>query len=165
MRSRRFLFALCTVSLIVAGCRQPDGALPTEGPEDKSRWNDVARDLQNIAGGDANGPQEFADDIKVWATPIAGRWAPADELGQRVTTALKGKTLPDDGAAQLARFFWIAAAARDLSERQTERLQDDIKEALVKLGAAEAAATAVGEQIGTLQEAVTRKERRWYQLF
>ena len=126
--------------------------------------SDVAKDLQNIASGDANGPQEFADDIRVWATSVAGPWAPADELSRRLTTALKGTLFPDEAAAQLSRLFWVASAGRELSDRQIGRLQDDLREALLKLGVAEDAARAVGDQIGELQGAVTEKKRRWWQL-
>jgi hypothetical protein len=165
MTMRSFLFALCAASLLAAGCRQPDGALPADGPDEENRRYDVGRDLQNIAGGDTNGPQEFADDVQVWATSAPGDWPPSDELARRVTVALKGKTLSDEAAAQLSRFFWIAAAGRELSDRQVERLQEDLTAALLKLGAEEAAAKAVADQIAEVQKAVTVKQRRWYQLF
>jgi hypothetical protein len=159
------LAGVCTASLLGAGCRQPDGPLPPDNTEEEERRHDVSRDLQNIAGGDANGPQEFADDVQVWGTGDEGDWAPGDELARRVTAALKGKSLPDEAAAQLARFFWIAAAGRQLSERQVERLQQDVTTALVQLKVEEAAAKGVADQIGELQKSVTTKERRWYQLF
>lgn len=160
------LFAVvCAASLLGAGCRQPDGPLPVDNTEEEERRHDVSRDLQNIAGGDANGPQEFADDVQVWGTGDEGDWAPGDELARRVTAALKGKTVPDEAAAQLARFFWIAAAGRQLSERQVERLKEDVTAALVKLGAEQAAAQAVAAQVGEMQKAVTVKERSWYQVF
>ena len=165
MRLKSFLFALCAASLLVAGCRQPDGPLPAEGVDEENRRYDVGRDLQNIAIGDVNGPQEFADDVQVWGTSAGGDWPPSDELARRVTVALKGKMLSDEAAAQLARFFWIAAAGRELSERQVERLQEDVTGALVKLGVEEAAAKAVADQVAEMQKAVTAKQRRWYQLF
>src|SRR5688572_21482061 len=120
MRLQRFLFAVCTACLLAAGCRQPDGPLPAEGVDEENRRYDVQRDMQNIAAGDANGTQEFASDVKVWATSNIGPWEPADELARRMTVALKGKTLPDEAAAELARFLWIAAAGRQLSDRQVE---------------------------------------------
>lgn len=160
----RVLLACC-LCVTLAGCRQPDGPLPAAGPDDENRQHDLSRDLQNIAGGDANGPAEFAADLKVLAGRADAPWEPADSLGNRLSAALKGKALPEESAAQLARFFWIAAAGRELSERQVEKLGEDIGEALKKVGAADSAAAAVGEQVAALQGAVTRKERKWYQLF
>jgi hypothetical protein len=165
MTLRPFLFALCAACLLAAGCRQPDGPLPAEGPDEENRRYDVSRDLLNIAGGDPNGVEEFADDIRVWATSEPAPWTPGVELGRRVEAVLKGKMVSEEAAAQLARFFWIAAAGRELSERQVERLQEDVKAALLKLGVTEAEAAPVVEQVAEIQKTVTVKQRRWYQLF
>lgn len=163
---RRPIVALClAAALLVAGCRQPDGPLPPEGAEDPSRRADLTRDLLAIARGDADGRREFSDDLKVWGTTSNDVWQPGDDLAARLSTALEGKTLTDDQAAQLARQFWIAAAGRELSARQIDRLGEDVKGLLTAVGATAAAAESVAEQVGTMQQAVTTKRRRWFQLF
>jgi hypothetical protein len=151
--------------LLVAGCRQPDGPLPTETADDSNRLSDVTRDLLNLAGGDANAPAEFADDLKVWGTKSNEAWAPGDELAKRLAVALKGKTLTEQSAGQLARQIWIAAAGRELSSRQVDRLEEDIKGLLVAAGASESAVKDVTDQVGEMQDAVSTKRRWWFQLF
>jgi hypothetical protein len=164
--TRRSMFVLgLTAALLVGGCRQPDGALPPEGVEDPSRRADLTRDLLAIARGDADGRREFSDDLKVWGTTSNDVWAPGDELAARLSTALEGKMLTDEQAAQLARQFWIAAAGRELSARQVDRLGEDVKGVLTTIGATPAAAESVAQQVAAVQEAVTTKRRRWYQLF
>jgi hypothetical protein len=149
----------------VTGCRQPDGPLPAETRDDPNRLYDVSRDLLNIAGGDANGQREFADDLKVWATKGDAPWPPADELAGRLATSLKGKNLTEQAAGQLARQLWIATAARELSSRQVDRLKEDVKTLLVSAGSTEPAAASVAEQLGVMQAAITTKKRWWFQVF
>jgi hypothetical protein len=162
---RRVPYALCIVAaLTVAGCRQPDGPLPVEGAEDPNRIYDVSRDLLNVAGGDAEAPRELVEDIKVWAVSSNEPWEPGDELARRLVVALTGKPLTEQMAGQLARHIWITAAGRELSDRQIGRLQEDVNTLLVSAGATEEAAKAVADQIGVVQEAVTTKRRRWYQI-
>jgi hypothetical protein len=164
--NRRALNLLCVCGvLFLAACRQPDGPLPIETEDDPNRLVDVTRDLLNMAGGDANAPQEFADDVKVWGTTSSAPWEEGDELARRLAAALKGKDLSEQSAAQLARQIWLAAAGRQLSSRQVGRLQTDIRMLLVSVGVAEDAADSVAEQISEVQDAVTTKRRWWFQLF
>jgi hypothetical protein len=164
--NRRVLSLLCVAGiLLLAACRQPDGPLPIENKEDPNRLADVTRDLLNMAGGDANASREFADDVKVWATTSSAPWEEGDELARRLAVALRGKNLPEQSAGQLARQIWLTAAGRQLSSRQVERLQTDIRTLLVSIGATEDAAESVSEQVGEVQDAVTAKRRWWFQLF
>jgi hypothetical protein len=164
--TRRSLLAAALVALVaVAGCRQPDGPLPIETADDPNRLSDVGRDLLNAAAGDANAPQELADDIRVWVGAAEAAQQQSDELARRVAAAVKGKNLTPGSAGQFARHLWIAAAGRELSSRQVEGLKDDVATLLVAAGAAEADAAPVAEQIDALQETVTTKRRWWFQLF
>ena len=129
--------------LIAAGCRQPDGPLPVETADDPNRISDVAKDLLNAAGGDANAPSELAEDVRVWAANTTQAKAECDELARRVAAAVKGKNLNEQAAGQLARHLWIAAAARELSARQVDRLQDEVMKLLASAGVNEGAAEEV----------------------
>ena len=164
--TRRSLLAAALVALIaVAGCRQPDGPLPIETADDPNRLSDVGRDLLNAAGGDVNAPQELADDIRVWAGVTEPAQQQSDELARRVAASLKGRNLTPQSAGQFARHIWIAAAGRELSSRQVDRLKEEVTTLLVAAGAAEADAAPVAEQIDALQETVTTKHRWWFQVF
>jgi hypothetical protein len=156
---------MCCICVLLAGCRQPDGPLPVENDEDPGRQVDVRRDLLNMAGGDPKARQEFADDLKVWGTKSSDAWAPGDELARRLAVALRGKTLTEPSAAQLARYLWLTTAGRQLSSRQVERLQEDIKGLLTSAGATEDHAQSVADQIGAVQDAVTVTRRWWFQVF
>ena len=151
--------------LLLSGCRQPDGPLPAETKDDPNRLYDVSRDLPNVAGGNASAPQELADDMKVWGTKSDEPWPPGDELSKRLAMALKGKNLTEQTASQLARHIWIAIAGRELSARQVDRLEQDVKTLLVSAGASAENADGVAEQIDSVQQQVTTKQRWWFQVF
>lgn len=161
----RALCSVCCICVLLVGCRQPDGPLPVENDDDPGRQMDVSRDLLNMAGGDAKAQQEFADDLKVWGTKASTAWEPGDELARRFAVALKGKTLTEQSAAQLARYLWLTTAGRQLSNRQVDRLQEDVKTVLISAGATEDDAEAVADQIGDVQDAVTVTRRWWFQVF
>jgi hypothetical protein len=148
-----------------AGCRQADGSLPAERVDDQDRIRDVSRDLLNLAGGDAKAQGEFADDLKVWGTTSNDPWPPGDELAKRMAAALKGKKLTEEAAAQLARQLRIAAEGGDLSNRQVDRLQEDITGQLVAIGVSSDAAEEVADQIEEVQDAVKTRRRWWFQVF
>jgi hypothetical protein len=59
----------------------------------------------------------------------------------------------------------MAAAAREMSERQVESLQNDMQALLISIGATESSAQAVAAQIAEVQKAVTSRQRRWYEVF
>jgi hypothetical protein len=165
MRFRSVLAVFLAATLLSAGCRQPDGALPAETADDSNRLSDVTRDLLSIAGGDAKAPGEFADDLKVWGTRSDEAWPPGDELAKRLAASLQGKNLTEQSAGQLARQLWIAAAGRELSPRQVERLQEDVKGLLVSVGSSDTAAKDVADQVGEMQGVVSTKRRWWFQMF
>ncbi len=78
---------------------------------------------------------------------------------------LVGKTLNDTTAQRLAHSLWTSVAARELSERQVETLQNDVQSQLVAIGVAEPQAQQVAAQVGEVQKAVGNRPRRWYELF
>ena len=159
------LAAACSLS----GCRQPDGAVPAETGEAPNRISDLRENVENVARGDANAPRELADDLKVFidneADNAADAMRAADELARRISTAVKGRAVPEQTGQQIARQLWLTMSARELSERQVDKLQEDLTAALVAVGSPEPSAQAVAEQAAAVQQVLTTRERRWYEFF
>ena len=156
---------IMTASLSMAACRQADGPIPAPDQTVQEELVDVRRDLQNVATGrDPQAPNDLADDLGKYASrPTA---APTVvELSRRTAVALPGKNLPDTAAQQLAHDLWLSIAAREISERQVEALQNDVQSLLMSVGVVEEGARQVAAQVGEVQSAVTNRPRRWYELF
>lgn len=151
--------------LILAGCRQPDGQVPTPDAVVSEELGDVARDLQYIANArDPEAPKDLADDLRKYAQRSSA--VPAvDELSRRTAGALAGSQLSEQAAQRLTHNLWLSVAARDISERQIESLQNDTHSLLVSVGIPEDRAAQVAVQVGEVQRAVTNRPRRWYELF
>lgn len=73
--------------------------------------------------------------------------------------------MTEQAAQRLTHNLWLSVAARDISERQVESLQNDTQSLLVSVGVAEVRAQEVATQVGEVQRAVTDRPRRWYELF
>ena len=82
-----------------------------------------------------------------------------------VATVLAGVDLAEQTAQRLAHSLWLSVVARELSERQTETLQNDVQSLLMAEGIAEEDAQLVAAQVGEVQGAVAARPRRWYELF
>jgi hypothetical protein len=150
--------------LALAGCRQADGPVPVAEGDTPNRLQDLSRDLQNVAGGDAAAPRDLADDLRVFVDDAAN--APAvNELARRASEVVAGKQLNEQSAQRLAHQLWTAVAAREMSERQVESLQNDTQALLVSLGVPEDNAQNVAAQVGDVQKAVSSRQRRWYEFF
>jgi hypothetical protein len=151
--------------LMLSGCRQPDGAVPTPDATVQEELGDVARDIQSIAGArDPEAPKNLADDLRKYAQRPAA--VPAvDELSRRTAGAIAGSQITEQAAQRLTHNLWLSVAARDISERQVESLQNDTQSLLVSVGVAEERAQEVATQVGEVQRAVTARPRRWYELF
>ncbi len=152
------------VVLLVSGCRQPDGPVPTPNATVQEELVDVTRDLQYIAAArDAQAPKDLTEDLRKYAPRPA---APAvDELSRLTAAALVDSQLTEQAAQRLTHNLWVSVAARDMSERQVESLQNDTQFLLVSVGVAEGRAQEVAVQVGEVQRAVTDRPRRWYELF
>ena len=125
---------------------------------------DISRDLQNLAGGDPTGPKDLSDDISHYAQGTNGGEAAAAELSRRLGQALTGKTFKLAQAMPVAHSCWVTVAGRQLSEKQVEGLKTEMKSELMSLGANELQAQSVADQVGAVQQAVTARHRRWYEL-
>jgi hypothetical protein len=156
---------IVALGLAVGACRQADGQMPAPSDDVQAELVDVARDLQNIASG--RDPQASADlvaDLRKYAGQAAAEGA-VDELSRRAATAVTGVELPDQSARQLAHSLWTSIAARELSERQIEELQNETRELLLTFGVNEGNAQQVAAQVGEVQGLVGARPRRWYEVF
>jgi type IV pilus biogenesis protein CpaD/CtpE len=155
---------LVIVSLSIAGCRQADGPMPTPEGEVPNRLVDISRDLMSVSRGDAQARQDLAQDLRVFVSKTEA--VPAtDELARRTSEVVAGKTLDDQNAERLAHHLWTAAAAREISQRQVESLQNELHALLVSMGVPEDNAVNVASQAGEVQRLVTSRERRWYEFY
>jgi hypothetical protein len=151
-------------ALQLAACRQADGPVPEATASTPNELGDISRDLQNLASGDPSGPKDLSDDISHYAENTNGGPAAAAELSRRMGEALKGKTFKLAQAMPVAHSCWVAVAGRQLSEKQIAALQDEMKSGLMSLGANEQQAQSVADQVGVVQQTVTARHRRWYEL-
>jgi len=144
-----------------------DGPLPMPSGEDANRLDDLRRDLGDVVAGNAEGRKNFADDLMVFAdldkSPDAV--VAINDLASQISDAATAAQIKEPAAPPLLRQVWTAVAARDLSEKQVTQLQADIKTTLAGLGVAEPSAQGIVNQIGTVQKAVTDRQRRWYEVF
>ena len=154
---------ILAIALSVAACRQADGPMPEASGSTANELGDISRDLQNLAGGDPAGPKDLSDDISHYAEGTNGGQAAAAELSRRLGQALTGKTFKLAQAMPVAHACWVTVAGRQLSEKQVEGLQSEMKSELMSLGVNEQQAQSVADQVGVVQQAVTVRHRRWYE--
>ena len=152
------------VAFSIGACRQADGALPPATGTVPNELGDISRDLQNLASGSPDCPKDLGDDLSHYAEGTNGGAAAAAELSRRLGQALTGKTFKLADALPLAHTCWVAVAGRQLSEKQIENLQNEMQSQLMTLGVDENQARNVAAQVGTVQQAVTARHRRWYEL-
>ena len=138
--------------------------MPEATPSTTNELGDISRDLQNLASGDPGGPKDLADDISHYAEDTNGGEAAAAELSRRLGTALTGKMFKLAQAMPVAHTCWVTVAGRQLSEKQVEALMNEMKSQLMSLGVNEQQAQTVADQVGLVQQAVTARHRRWYEL-
>jgi predicted small lipoprotein YifL len=151
--------------LAAAGCRQPDGPMPTPSPDAQEDLSDISKDLTYIAtGSDPAAPNDLAYDLRKYTEDEDGIRA-VDELSRRTAGAVANKKLPEQTAQRLAHTLWLSIAAPDLSDRQVEALQNDTQSMLMSIGVVDTDAEQVAAQVGEVQRAITRRQRRWYEWF
>lgn len=162
-RVRAALFVM--LPLLVFGCRQSDGQMPTPSETAQGDLVDIGRDLIYIAtGSDPAAPQDLSVDLRKYVTrdeaiPVV------EELARRTAGAVAAKKLPEQTSQQLAHTLWVAIAATEMSDRQVEGLQNDTQSILMSIGVADEQAQQVAAQVGEVQRAVTTRQRRWYEWF
>jgi len=159
-------FALILMLLpVAAACRQPDGPMPTPSRDAQEDLSDISRDLTYIAtGSDPAAPTDLAYDLRKYTEEEDGIRA-VEELSRRTASAVANKKLPEQTAQRLAHTLWLSIAAVELSDRQVEGLQNDTQSMLMSIGVADTQAEQVAAQVGEVQRAITRRQRRWYEWF
>jgi hypothetical protein len=153
--------AVAIVLLTAAGCRQPDGPMPTPQGEQPNKVEDIGRDLQNLAAEDANAPAELAEDLSS-LDPVPRPADQMQELLQGLAAALAGQMLSDDAAQRIANLLFVAMSARELSGPQIAMVAADLRTTLVEVGAPAPAADRASAAASAVATDVTRNRKRWY---
>lgn len=154
------------VVLFGSGCRQPDGVVPPVDEETANRIEDAATDLRRGAGGDAEARQGLGDDFLVFINEDAetGREA-VRGFTSSLSEAVASVPLEEELALQIARTCWNLIAVTVLSDRQVVALQDELRGHLVAAGVPQERVDAVVGGMPAVQQAVTTRPRRWYEMF
>jgi hypothetical protein len=139
--------------------------MPTPAGDEPNRIQDLSRDLQNIARGDAQAPGEFKDDLVTLTSEKPDALGAAQAMADRTAAAVTGASLPTATADQLAQQLWFTFKARTISERQITQLQSDVRNTLTSAGAGPDKIQPVVDQVAEVQKALNEAPRRWYQLF
>jgi hypothetical protein len=161
--SVRFALAL-VLAVAAAGCRQADGPIPVPARDQSNEIGDLARNMMNIVNKDPQAPEDLKSDLSKYGQTRDAS-AKADELAAQIAQVLPGTRLDEDSAEKLAHTLWVAVTAKQLSERQINGLEKDLKDTLVLAGVEESRAQPVADKLGEVQSATTENRRRWYQVF
>jgi hypothetical protein len=78
---------------------------------------------------------------------------------------LVNRSLDADARTRLTTLLWMTVAAREFSERQVDKLKDDMRELLMSIGVSQLDANLVAGWVGNVQKAVTLRNRRWYERY
>ena len=155
---------VAAVLIAGAGCRQADGEIPVPIEEQPNKVEDVGRDLQNVAAGEADAERDLQEDLDSFdGTPRSASLV--RRLAAAAGAALKGKAVTDGQAQELARLLFVAVTAEELSPGQIEQLGEDIRTAARGAGADDAAAARLSAAATELQSSITLNRKRWYHVF
>ena len=137
------------------------------GPDEQIQEElvDVRRDLQNVAAGrDPQAPENLAEDLRKY-TDRPNAELTVDEIVATYRHRAWRRRSVGTGSTE-AGAQSLALGGRPRTERTTvETLQNDVQSLLMEEGVAEENAEQVAAQVGDVQGAVTRRPRRWYELF
>ena len=166
----RVWIALClSISLFTtAACRMADGPVPNpKADEVPNQLGDLGRDLNGVVNGDAQARQDFMDDLMAFVdlqeTPNAE--SPVKALGTQVLDAATATKPTEAAVAPLLEHLYVAIRARELSESQVKTLEEDVLAAASRMGLDDVKARALASQAVIVQQAVTDRHRRWYEVF
>ncbi len=163
----RLVIVVCLCALVGA-CRMADGPLPDpKEPEAANELGDLGRDVANVLAGDPQGRQDFTEDLLGFAdlTTKPAAEAPIRELASQVLAAAVATKPSEAAAAPLLEQLYVAISARQLSEGQIKALEENVQAAASGMGLDDVKARALSAQAGIVQQAVTERHRRWYEVF
>ena len=149
------------LALVLGGCRQPDGAMPEPQGEQTNRIDDISRDLQNLANGDASAPAELLDDL-TYLESVPRPPGPLKALADSLAVALRGAKLPDTEARQMATLVFQLVAAQDMSESQIAQVSSGLRDAVVNAGGQADAAERAAAAGSALAGEMSQNKKRWY---
>jgi hypothetical protein len=155
------LLGVLVVAIGLNGCRQPDGPLPEPTEEQRSKIDDIARDLQAVGRGEADAVADLRTDLENLGTFEA----PADEIDALVAAlaqGLRARELSTANATRLSEQLFLALQALELSARQTSAVQREISAVLTEGQVGAADAEAVAQAAGGVQQAITLNVKRWW---
>jgi hypothetical protein len=164
---RGTVIVVLVTGLAVAGCRQADAPLPAMDESVTNRLSDLTRNLQNISANHQEAVGDLADDLKVFVEENRTPQAPPaiDGLAQSVAQAISGKPFDEATMSALSRQLWLTVASRELSDKQTDTLQADVRAATIGVGASPESAGAVAAQAVAVQRTLNSRQRLWYEVF
>jgi hypothetical protein len=165
MKSFALIIWIVIVVATAAACRQPDGPMPAVEGDVSNQLGDLTRDLLSFTGGDLQAKQDFLEDLKAFGDGRPGAEQAAVSFGTKVATAVEGRRLTEQVAQQLAHTCWLVIDATELSQRQTEGLQDTLRAHLISAGVPELQVAEVTAEVAVAQKAVSTRPRRWYEMF
>jgi hypothetical protein len=161
----RLLLILCLSAPMAAACRMADGPVPDTKVDDvPNQLGDIGRDLGGVVNGDPQARQDFVDDLMVFVR-VQEAEAPVKQLAAQVVDAVVATKPSESAVAPLVEHLYVAITARELSESQVKTLQSDVQADVSRLGLDDVKARALGAQVGIVQQAVTARHRRWYEVF
>ena len=155
---------LLAAALGASACSQPDGPMPVPDEATVNEIGDVGRDIRAVAGKDLQAPKDLVEDLTRFSPNDEGEPA-TGELGRRLADVLPGRALKEPDADTLARKVWEGTTGRELSGKQVETLQDDIRSILMSTGVPQSDADSVAAQLAEVQKVVTQRQKRWYEFF
>jgi hypothetical protein len=145
-----------------------DGPMPDAKQGDvPNRVSDLARDLGNVVAGHAEARQDFIDDLMVFVDTGERPEAiePIKALGMQVMDAVAETKASEAAVVPLLEKLYVGITAQELSESQAKALGVDVQAAATQLGVADVKARALAAQVAIVQQAVTERHRRWYEVF
>jgi hypothetical protein len=152
------------LAIVAGACRQADGTIPMPSTDQRNEIDDIAHDMRNVARKDPQAPKDLAEDLSKYSTQAPAITA-TNELARRLSVALQNAKLDEEPAERLAHTLWVGVIARDISDRQVQALQNDVKVVLTSSGVTAQNADAVADQIRGVQQTVTQRRKRWYEVF
>lgn len=159
---------VCVLTLILAssltGCRQGDGEMPKQTGDVPERLMDIGRDIDRVAAGSAESVVELTDDLTSFSDEPEVITA-VRALSSTLCPMLVNRSLNADTRSRLTTLLWTTVVARDFSERQIDRLKNDMRELLMSIGVSQLDANLVAGWVGNVQKAVTLRTRRWYERY
>ena len=138
--------------------------MPKQTGDVPERLMDIGRDIDRVAAGSAESVVELTDDLTSFSDEPEVITA-VRALSSTLCPMLVNRSLNADTRSRLTTLLWTTVVARDFSERQIDRLKNDMRELLMSIGVSQLDANLVAGWVGNVQKAVTLRTRRWYERY